>query len=188
MSRRIGRILAFQTLYSWSVGGIDVEDLLDFSWIERDSFEDEKENEKASSEEQVITDGTKPVPVNDINYFLSDGLYKSFEGFDAEKKNEIFTFARLLVRGAVENIDEIDSLIKAHLSDKWALDRINKVALSVMRISVYEMLYQKTTASTIVIDEAVEIVKSYGADDSHKFTNAVLDRISKDLESNGKAE
>ena len=158
--RRIGRILAFQALYSWSVGGIEIDDLLDFSWIERDQFEDEKK--EGSSEVQEIEEGEKPVPVNNVKYFLSDGLYQNFEGFDADKKSEIFTFARLLIKGTIENI--------------------NKVALSVMRISVYEMLYQKSTAASIVIDEAVEIVKSYGEDDSHKFTNAVLDKISKDLE------
>ena len=87
-----------------------------------------------------------------------------------------------ILKGTIENIEQIDSLISSHLSEKWSLDRINKVALSVMRISVYEMLFQKTTAPSIVIDEAVEIVKSYGEDDSHKFTNAVLDKISKDLE------
>ncbi|MCR5401577.1 MAG: transcription antitermination factor NusB [Treponema sp.] len=178
--RRIGRILAFQALYSWSVGGIEIDDLLDFSWIDRDQFEDEKKDN--SNEEQVIGDNENPVPVNNIKYFLSDGLYQSFESFDADKKAEIFTFARFLIKGTIENIEQIDSLISSHLSEKWSLDRINKVALSVMRISVYEMLFQKTTAPSIVIDEAVEIVKSYGEDDSHKFTNAVLDKISKDLE------
>ena len=69
----------------------------------------------------------------------------------------------------------------AHLSAKWSLERINKVALAVIRMSVYAMMFQKDVPSAIVIDEAVEIVKEYGVDDSHKFTNAILDNISKDL-------
>ncbi len=179
MSRRIGRILAFQALYSWSVGGIDIDDLLDFSWIERDLNEDELSGD--DSREQVLDENQKPVPVNGVRYFLNDGQYRLFEGLEPSKKSEMFTFARLLVKGTVENIEEIDSLIQKHLSENWSIDRINKVALSVMRSAVYEMLYQKSTPSTIVIDETVEIVKSYGADDSHRFTNAVLDKISKDL-------
>ena len=87
----------------------------------------------------------------------------------------------MLAKGTVENIDEIDALIKKHLSENWSIDRINKVALSVMRIAVYELLYQKNVPATIVIDEAVEIVKSYGEDDAHRFTNAVLDNIKKAL-------
>lgn len=86
-----------------------------------------------------------------------------------------------MIRGTLEHIDEVDALIKSHLSAKWSMDRINKVALSVIRMSVYSLLYQKDTHSSVIIDEAVEIVKDYGADDSHKFTNAVLDKISKDI-------
>ena len=48
-------------------------------------------------------------------------------------------------------------------------------------MSVYALLYQKDVPAVIVIDEAVEIVKEYGIDDSHKFTNAILDNINKDL-------
>jgi N utilization substance protein B len=61
------------------------------------------------------------------------------------------------------------------------MDRINKVALSVMRMSVYSLLYQKDTHASIVIDEAVGIAKEYGAEDSFKFINAVLDKINKGL-------
>ena len=179
MSRRIGRILAFQALYSWNVGGINIDDLLDFSWIERDQIEDEEVSSDAA--EQVIDENGKPVPINEVKYFLNDAQYKNFEALDVSKKLEVFTFARLLIKGTIENIEEIDTLIKNNLSESWSIERINKVALSVMRVAVYELLYQKDTASTIVIDEAVEIVKSYGADDSHRFTNAILDKISKDL-------
>ena len=56
MSRRIGRILAFQALYSWDVGGVDIEDLLSFSWIERDVFEDEPESPAPSKADDVQTE------------------------------------------------------------------------------------------------------------------------------------
>ena len=104
-----------------------------------------------------------------------------FDTLAPEKKEEIYLFARLLVKGTVENKDKIDEVIKAHLSAKWSIERINKVALAVIRMSVYAMMFQKDVPSAIVIDEAVEIVKEYGVDDSHKFTNAILDNISKDL-------
>lgn len=183
MSRRIGRILAFQTLYPWSVGEIPIDNLLDFSWVTRDKDEDDVPSEKSSEKslEQVIGEGEKPVPVNGVKYFLTDGQFKLFERLEPSKKDEVFAFSRLLAKGTVENIDEIDALIKKHLSENWSIDRINKVALSVMRIAVYELLYQKNVPATIVIDEAVEIVKSYGEDDAHRFTNAVLDNIKKAL-------
>ena len=185
MSRRIGRILAFQALYSWDVGGVDIEDLLSFSWIERDVFEDEPESRAPSKADDVQAEegeGSEVIePVNEIKYCLFDKQLELFEGLSADKKNEVFTFARFLVRGTLENKDEIDGLIKSHLSPKWSIERINKVALAVVRIGVYELLYQKDTHPSIVIDEAVEIVKDYGSDDSYKFTNAILDKISKDI-------
>lgn len=166
MSRRIGRILAFQALYSWDVGGVNVDDLLSFEWLVRDSSEHAETDDEAADE---------------VQYSLIDKQIELFDGLSAEKKNEVFTFSRLLVKGTIENIEEIDAIIRSHLSAKWSLDRINKVALAVMRMSIYSLLYQKDVPSTIIIDEAVEIVKEYGADEAHKFTNAVLDNVAKDI-------
>lgn len=143
MSRRNGRILAFQALYSWEVGGINIDDLVSFSWIEDD-------------------DPAKETVKDEVEC----------------------TFARLLVTGTIEHIQEIDDLIKSKLSDKWTIDRINKVALNVLRMSIYSLLYQKDTDAKIVIDEAIEISKDFGAEDSYKFINAVLDNIKKDIEKN----
>lgn len=165
MSRRIGRILAFQALYSWDVGGVDINDLLTFSWLEHD------DSDSAAGETQE----------EEAKFCLIDKQMNLFDNLTVEKKEEIYIFARLLVRGTVENISQIDEIIKSHLSSKWSLERINKVALAVIRMSVYALLYQKDVPAVIVIDEAVEIVKEYGIDDSHKFTNAILDNINKDL-------
>ena len=90
------------------------------------------------------------------------------------------TFARLLVAGTIEHIEEIDALIRSHL-DSWEFQRINKVDLAILRISVYPLLYQKDLHPSIVINEAVDISKEYGSDDSFKFVNAVLDNIKKEL-------
>ncbi|MBO7174409.1 MAG: transcription antitermination factor NusB [Treponema sp.] len=94
--------------------------------------------------------------------------------------NESETFARLLVAGTIEHIEEIDALIRKHL-DSWEFQRINKVDLAILRISVYPLLYQKDLHPSIVINEAVDISKEYGSDDSFKFVNAVLDNIKKEL-------
>ena len=91
---------------------------------------------------------------------------------------ESLTFAKLLVSGTIEHIEEIDSIIKEHLS-RWDFDRLNKVDLAILRISVYPLLYQKDLHSSIVIDEAIDISKDFGSDDSYKFINAVLDNVRK---------
>ena len=133
MSRRKGRILAFQALYSWDVGQSPLEDILKFSWLSE----------------------TAPV--------------------------EETAFASLIISGTVEHVAEIDELIKKHLSASWTLERINKVSLAIMRTSIYEMKYQAGSEPKIVIDEAVNISREYGLEDSYKFINAVLDKIGKEV-------
>lgn len=144
MSRRKGRILAFQALYSYDVGGVPLNDLLTLNWA----------------------NSTKT---------------------DADMNTESADFARLIIAGTIEHIDEIDNRIKTHLTAKWDLSRINKVSLAVLRISVFSLLFQPEVSAGIVIDEAIDIVKEYGSDDAFKFINAVLDSISKELASDSKA-
>ena len=95
---------------------------------------------------------------------------------------ESLTFAKLLIAGTVEHIQEIDKLIEKHLENTWSIERINKVDLAILRISVYPLIYQKDIHPTIVINEAVDISKEFGSADSYKFINAVLDNVRKDLE------
>ena len=89
-------------------------------------------------------------------------------------------FTRLLISGTIENIAEIDEVIKKHLIN-WEFGRLNKVDLAILRISVYSLLYQKDIHPTIIIDEAIDISKEFGTDDSYKFVNAVLDNVRKTL-------
>lgn len=169
MSRRISRILAFQALYSWDVAGVDLNDLISFSWLERDVFDASEVGEDSSEE---------------VKYCLQEKQMSQFEKLVPAKKQEVFDYARILVKGTVENIQQIDEIIKKHLSSRWSIERLNKVALAVVRMSVYSLLYQKEVDPKITIDEAVEIVKDYGEDETHKFTNAILDSIRKDLAEN----
>ena len=148
MSRRNGRVIAFQALYSWDVTKASLDDLLTFSWLQKDA-----EVEGASQE--------APVELS-------------------ETSKEERTFASLIIAGTISHIDEIDKLIENHLSSSWSMDRISRVALAILRTSVYELLFQNGAEAKIVIDEAVNIAKDFDTDDSYKFINAVLDKIGKD--------
>jgi N utilization substance protein B len=94
--------------------------------------------------------------------------------------DEDLLFSRLLVAGTLEELDQIDSLI-AKQSTNWELKRVNKVDLAILRISVYSLLYQKDIPANITIDEAIEIAREYGTDESFRFVNGVLDGIRKQL-------
>ena len=151
MSRRKGRIIAFQALYSWDVSKSSLDDLLTFSWLQKDS------------------------EIKKLNENNEDSISELSENAKEER-----TFASLIIAGAIDHIDEIDKIIESHLSSSWQLDRINKVTLAILRTSTYEIKYQSGVAAKIIIDEAVNIAKDYGTDDSYKFINAVLDKIGKD--------
>lgn len=134
ISRRKGRILAFQAICAWEAGGAVLDDLLTFSWLPQ----------------------------------YSDGAADS----------QIFLFPKMLVLGTVENIETIDTVISKNL-ENWTLERINSVDKAILRISVYSLLYQKDIPAPIIIDEAINLAKEFGTDDSYKFVNAVLDSIKK---------
>lgn len=85
-------------------------------------------------------------------------------------------FARLLISGTLDHIGEVDDMIRRHLTS-WDFTRLNKVDLAILRMSVYTLLFQKDIHPSIVIDEAIDISKEFGNDDSFRFINGVLDSI-----------
>ena len=89
-------------------------------------------------------------------------------------------FLTQLVNGAVENKEIIDETIKKNL-ENWTLERLATVDRNLLRLSVYELLYCKDTPPNVVMDEAIEIAKLYGDDQSSKFINGVLSKIKEQL-------
>ncbi|KGE73718.1 transcription antitermination factor NusB [Spirochaeta lutea] len=87
-------------------------------------------------------------------------------------------FPRLLVQGVLENMNAIDALISGQL-DNWPFSRVNKVDLSILRLGVYELTFNQETPVSVAIDEAVEIAREYGVEESYRFVNGVLDGIAK---------
>ena len=91
---------------------------------------------------------------------------------------ESLDFGHLLIAGTIENIDAVDQAIKNQL-EHWDFTRLARVDLALLRISVYCLLFQKDIPPTVTIDEAVDISKDFGTDDSYRFVNGVLDGIRK---------
>ncbi len=91
-------------------------------------------------------------------------------------------FAEALVNGTLEHLQEIDALLREGL-EHWRLPRIAAVDRSVLRLAVYEFLCEKETPPIVVIDEAIELAKRFGGEESGLFVNGVLDGIRKRMES-----
>ncbi len=87
-------------------------------------------------------------------------------------------FAIRLAKGADDYHLELDQLIEEH-SHRWSKDRLSKVTLSLLRLSLYEMLYVDETPVSIAINEAVELAKKYGDDDEPPFINGILGAVAR---------
>jgi N utilization substance protein B len=109
----------------------------------------------------------------------------SFSWLDPEElertREESRDFARLLITGTLEKLAEVDDSIVRQL-EHWDFSRLNKVDLAILRISAYCLLFQTDIPPSVTIDEAIDIAKEFGTDDSYRFINGVLDGIRKQRE------
>lgn len=86
-----------------------------------------------------------------------------------------------LVTGVVQHKEEIDELIKNHL-EKWTIERIATVDRNLLRVAVYELMFHnESVPANVVLDEAIEIAKLYGDDQSSRFVNGILSKIKQEL-------
>lgn len=86
------------------------------------------------------------------------------------------SFAAELVYGALQHLTDIDEAIR-RFSREWDLSRMSAVDRNIMRLAGYEILFMQPSEPVVAIDEAVEIAKKYGDENSPGFINAILDRI-----------
>jgi len=85
-------------------------------------------------------------------------------------------FVRSLVRGTIDNLDKIDEMIN-RFAREWTVDRMAGVDRNVLRLAVYEVLFLDDIPSAVSINEAVELAKIYGTEESSKFINGILGNI-----------
>ena len=85
-------------------------------------------------------------------------------------------FASNLVLGVREKLDQIDTVIE-RFTEHWTLKRIALVERNILRLGTYELLFRDDIPKKVALNEAIEIAKLYGSEDSGKFINGILDRI-----------
>ncbi len=89
-------------------------------------------------------------------------------------------YSDVLINGIKENQTQIDSLIAESLTN-WTMDRIPRVDRNILRIAVYELLFQKDVPVNVVISEAVKLAEELSTDDSAAFVNGTLANIVKKI-------
>lgn len=95
-----------------------------------------------------------------------------------EEKDEV-EYINNVYQGIKENKEEITTLIATNLKEKWTMDRISKIDLSILEVAIFELIYAKLPYK-VAINEAVELAKKYGDDSSKSFVNGILASIVKE--------
>lgn len=105
-----------------------------------------------------------------IELFLEENNIK--EKSEIKYVTEVFT-------GIKENKEEIVKLIENNLREKWTIDRLSKIDFAILQVAIYELIFSKLPYK-VVINEAVELAKKYGDDNSKSFVNGILASVVKE--------
>ncbi|MEY4994575.1 MAG: transcription antitermination factor NusB [Actinomycetota bacterium] len=97
---------------------------------------------------------------------------------DRQNQDAIFDYAEMLVTGYLQNADSIDTQLRM-LADNWSLERMPNVDRAILRLASWEILYNEEVPNEVAIAEAVSLAGEYSTEDSSKFVNGVLARLSK---------
>lgn len=153
-AKTLGRIYAFKFLYGLMLS----------------KFKEAKETLTKST--QFDLDLEKEMKTFDVSYFEPDLEHTSNEMLSPSVRKLSFD----LIKGVLKNEEDIKEEISSVLH-KWKIDQLDKVDLTVLMIATYELNYMKDTPPKVVINEAVNLSKQYGSNDSGSFINGIMDGL-----------
>ena len=111
-------------------------------------------------------------------YLRDDGPAEGTRGNPAGDAHEAFRYAQTLVQGTLDHLEEVDVLIRRQ-AEHWRLERMPAVDRNILRLAVFEFLYEADVPKLVILDEAIELAKEFGTEQSGRFVNGVLDGILK---------
>lgn len=110
---------------------------------------------------------------------FSDKLLKEFWETNPSS-DDVKEYTNSIVKGTIENLAQIDKII-TDLAENWSLSRMASVDRNILRFATYELIYRPEIPSTVIINEAIEIGKKYGTEESGPFINGILDKVAKEV-------
>lgn len=177
--RRRSREMAVQMLYQQEMGGSSVDQV--FSTFDVDDYLSETEvpptdpsaglpadapgADKTGAEK--VPEKPVPAPVKKTPAELQERRVMVRESFDHAKR---------LVRGTLDSLTEIDELIRSH-AENWRLERMPPIDRNILRLALYEMLHEENVPKVVIVDEAIELAKKFGSENSGRFVNGLLDGV-----------
>ena len=113
-----------------------------------------------------------------LDILKNNSIEYNVENLISENLDVDNEFVRNLVYGVVTHLDELDEKANKYMRN-WTIDRIDKTGAAILRIGLYEILFEDTP-NIVAINEAVELAKKYSDDNVRKIINAVLDKVNND--------
>ena len=107
---------------------------------------------------------------------LESELSAFLEGSGISLGDEMREFPTLLILGTCKNLPEIDEIV-GRFSEHWRLSRMSNIDRNILRLAVYELIYLSNIPPAVTINEAVELGKRFGTEESGSFINGILDKI-----------
>lgn len=117
------------------------------------------------------------------NIFTSYSLAEIIEHCKDQDETDVQTdcFTIEIFKGVKENMSQIDKII-SDTSVKWSKERLSKIALTILRVAIYEMIFRDDVPVSVSVNEAVELAKKYGTGEEAAFVNGILGTVSKAVE------
>ncbi|HXU29730.1 MAG TPA: transcription antitermination factor NusB [Thermoanaerobaculia bacterium] len=163
--RRTAREIAVQMLYQRDLGGSTLPQI--FAGFDLAEY---LASERADSEDSSDENGSSASEKAPAGRAISPKRRRQVEA--------AFSYAQTIVQGVADHLEELDELIRSR-ADNWRLERMPPVDRNILRLAVFEMLYEKDIPKLVVVDEAIELAKKYGSEQSSRFVNGLLDGLLK---------
>lgn len=110
----------------------------------------------------------------------ANALETYFDVHQPDASEDVRNFARDLVLGTTANVTGLDALIQQH-SEHWRLERLAVIDRLILRLGVWELQHAADTPPAVILNEALELARTFSTDDAVRFVNGVLDNIRKSL-------
>jgi len=132
------------------------------------------QGELGHSTDQEVVAGFLPLRAGESDTYQELGRL----GLSPKAIQSALDYARTLFLGVSEHRDEIDEMVRAQ-AENWRLERMPAVDRNILRLAVYELAYQSDVPKLVILDEAIELAKRFGSENSGRFVNGVLDGLLK---------
>jgi N utilization substance protein B len=182
--RRMAREMAVQMLYQSDLGGSPLSHI--FNTFDLSEYL-AREATAAAAKKRGKEEAREPADGDDVNGSGNTAETANAvppadarSDFARQKKRveDAFLYAQSLVQGTVDGLTKIDELIRSQ-ADNWRLERMPAVDRNILRLAVFEMLHDRETPKLVVVDEAIELAKRFGSEQSGRFVNGLLDGLLK---------